>query len=311
MKSNAPFLGIIFFAVVLMSNSTTSRFDMTAPAHPAAERNFQFNYAGEVFPGEGIMPLVGQLSKDGNEMFFTSQDGKGKKHLYKMARKEAGRDFEKASRVSGDFNDGTYDIIMPSVSADKKTIVFVHSANGMQKGNDLYVATLDEATGGYTAVKPLKEVNDPNLSDSYPWLSADGNRIYFTKQYGADIKFYLSERKDNGDVFRKPVELGFSLPAVSNNMSCMLSNDETELYALSGNLIYYAKRNSVNEPFGKPVEIANTSNSGYLSGITMTDDAKELFVYNSVGFRNTQILRFVNSETSNNKPVLSVPVGQK
>ncbi len=280
---------------------------MTAPATEAA-RSFQFNYTGEVFPGEGIMPLVGQLSKDGNSMYFTSQNGQGKKNLYRMKRKGAGKDFDKAARVAGDLNDGTYDIIMPTVSADEKTLVFVHSANGMQKGNDLYVATFDEAKGGYSNVKPLKKSNDPNLSDSYPWLSADGNRVYFTKQFGADIKFYISERGADGE-FGEPKELGINLPKVSNNMSCMLSADETELYALSGSFIYYAKRDAKGK-FGEAVEIANTANSGYLSGITLTDDAKELFVYNSVGFRNTQILRFVNSETSNTTPALQVPAGK-
>lgn len=310
MKSNTPIFGILFFAAVLMSNSTTSKFDMTAPATEAS-RAFQFNYSGEVFPGEGVMPLVGQLSKDGNSMYFTSQNGQGKKHLYRMNRKGAGKDFDKASRVSGDLNDGTYDIIMPTISADEKTLVFVHSANGMQKGNDLYIATLDEATGGYTNVKPLKKANDPNLSDSYPWLSADGKRIYFTKQFGADIKFYLTERSSTTEEFGEPKELSIKLPKVSNNMSCMLSTDETEIYALSGSFIYYAKRNAKTGEFGEAVEIANTANSGYLSGITLTNDAKELFVYNSIGFRNTQILRFVNSETSNSQPVLQVPAGQK
>ena len=311
MKQSLQLFGLFAMVVVFMSTSTLSRFNMTTPeAAVNSARQFQFNYTGEVFPGEGIMPLVGQLSKDGGSMYFTSQTAKGDKYLYKMNRRSVGADFAQALKIEGDLNSGKYDIIMPSVSADENTLVFVHSANGMQKGNDLFVATRTE-DGTYGNITPLKASNDPNLSDSYPWLSPDGLRVYFTKQFGANIKFYITERNSLDEPFGEAKELGLSLPKVSNNMSCHLSNDETELYALSGSNIYYSKRDKATGEFSVPVEIANTSNSGYLSGITMTSDAEELFVFNSVGFRNTQILRFVNSEKTMTAPTLNVPKSSK
>lgn len=311
MKQSLQLFGLVAMVVVFMSTSTLSTFNMTTPeAAVNSARQFQFNYTGEVFPGEGIMPLVGQLSKDGGSMYFTSQSAKGDKYLYKMNRRSVGADFAQALKIDGDLNSGKYDVIMPSVSADENTLVFVHSANGMQKGNDLYVATLTE-DGSYGNVTPLLASNDPNLSDSYPWLSPDGLRVYFTKQFGSDIKFYTTERSSLSEPFGEAKELGLTLPKVSNNMSCQLSNDETELYALSGSNIYYSKRDKATGKFGLPIEIANTSNSGYLSGITMTSNAEELFVFNSVGFRNTQILRFVNSEQTMTAPTLNVPKSSK
>ena len=311
MKQSFQLFGLVAMVVVFMSASTLSKFNMTTPESAVnSARQFQFNYTGEVFPGEGIMPLVGQLSKDGGSLYITSQSAQGKKQLYKMNRRSVGADFAQAIKLEGELNSGKYDIITPSVSADENTMVFVHSVNGMQKGNDLYVATLTEE-GTYGNVTPLTAANDPNLSDSYPWLSADGLRVYFTKQFGSDIKFYITERSSTSEPFGEAKELGLTLPKVSNNMSCQLSNDESELYALSGNNIYYSKLDKASGKFSVPVEIANSASGGYMSGITMTSDAKEMYVFNSIGFRNTQILRFVNSEKTMTAPTLSVPKSSK
>lgn len=308
MTRGIKYFGVLALGAILMSSSSLSKFDMKMPAGvEIAESKFHFKYSGEVPTGAGVMPLVGQLSKDGTNMYFSSQSNSGDKFLYKMSRTAPGEDFSAPTKVKGKLNDGSYDIIMPTVSADEKTLIFVNSLSGLQKGNDLFMATLDEATGEYGQIRALTEVNDPNLSDSYPWLSADGNRLYFTKQFGSDIKFYISERKSAKEPFGAGKELGITLPKVSNNMSCMLNSDETELYALSGNFIYHAERKSTKDDFSIPVEIANTDNSGYLSGITLTDDAKELFVYNSVGFRNTQILRFVNTGKDMTAPTINAP----
>jgi hypothetical protein len=306
MKRTNKLAGFALLGMFFMGSATVSNLRINAPETPAAtERSFEFQFSNQLEVGSEMMPLVGQLSKDGNSMYLTGQNHQGKKQLYKMSRTKAGAEFGKPERLTGVINEGSYDIIMPSVSKDEQTMVFVHSANGMQSGNDLYVATKN-ATGEFTAIQAIEAANDPNISDSYPWLSADGNRLYFTKQHGSKITFFVTERTAT-EGFGKPTELGFNLPKTNNNMSCHLSSDEKELFVLSGEVIYYSARKSTADKFTLPVEIANTSNSGYLSGITLTDDASEMFVYNSVGFRNTQILKFKN-KSNDSKPVLTTPV---
>ena len=150
--------------------------------------------------------------------------------------------------------------------------------------------------GAFVNVRPLDEINDPQISDSYPWLSNDGLRIYFTKQKGSEITIHIAERKSLNDKFSKPKKLDFSLPKISNNMSCFLSQNELEIFAVSGDKIYRATRENFTAKFSAPVEIGQSNDNGYMSGITMTQDNSELFVFNSIGFRNTQILRFVNTE---------------
>lgn len=310
MKRVNKLAGFALLGMFFMGSATVSNLRINAPEVAAVtDRSFEYQFSNQVEVGADMMPLIGQLSKDGRTMYLTGQNHQGKKHLYKMTRSSAGANFSLPKKLDGAINDGKYDIIMPSVSKDEQTMVFVHSANGMQNGNDLYIATKD-AAGEFTNIQPLDNANDPNVSDSYPWLSADGNRLYFTKQHGSKITFYFSERNSSDETFGAAVELGVDFPKTNNNMSCHLSSDEKELYVLSGEAIFYASRKTTKDKFTLPVEIANTSNSGYLSGITLTDDASEMFVYNSVGFRNTQVLRFTNKSNSS-KPTLNTPVGEK
>ncbi len=306
-------LNIILASVAIgalsMSPSSLSRLDMK---NEAGNTGFDFKYTGTVNTGNEVMPLIGQLSKDGLKLYFTSQNFRGEKQLYVMKRGKPGESFGNPARLNGSVNDAEYDIIMPAISGDEKIMVFVNSTDGTQKGNDLYISTREDeqanndlhtaqGEGGGAAfgnIRPLDEINDPEMSDSYPWLSNDGLRIYFTRQKGSEITFYFSKRESPDEKFSKPRKVDFTLPKISNNMSCFLSADELEIFALSGDKIYHAARENVFGKFSAPIEIGQSSGNGYMSGITMTQDNSELFVFNSVGFRNTQILRFVNTEAA-------------
>ena len=304
MKRKAFLTGVVILGIISMSFTSISNFEFSGQETPG----FNFKLTGTVNTGNEVMPLVGQLSKDGLKMYFTSQNFKGEKQLYVMKREKTGEGWGKPIRLKGAINSAEYDVIMPSVSADGKVMVFVNSVDGTQKGNDLYITARDEQKsndlyisagteeGAFANVRPLDEINDAELSDSYPWLSNDGLRIYFTKQKGSEITFHWADRPDASSKFSKPKKLDFTLPKISNNMSCFLSADETEIFALSGDRIYHATRENLFSKFSVPVEIGQSTDNGYMSGITMTQDNSELFVFNSIGFRNTQILQFINTE---------------
>lgn len=306
MKQKLIIACISALGIFSMSPSSLSNMDMKAGG-----TGFNFKYTGTVNTGGEVMPLVGQLSKDGLKMYFTSQNFKGEKQLYVMKREKPGATFSKPERLKGTINSSDYDIIMPTVSGDEKTMVFVNSVDGTQKGNDLYITSkqVDEQAenelyittrigedGPFANIRPLDELNEANLSDSYPWLSNDGLRIYFTKQKGSEITFHTAERKSLNEKFAAPKKLDITLPKISNNLSCFLSLDERQIFILAGDKIYEAKRDNLFSKFTTPIEIGQSTDNGYMSGITMTQDNAELFVFNSIGFRNTQILHFVNIE---------------
>jgi len=301
---------IAALGIFSMSPSSLSNLDMKSSM---SGTGFNFKYTGTVNTGSEVMPLVGQLSKDGLKMYFTSQNFKGEKQLYVMKREKPGVAFDKPERLKGTINSADYDIIMPTISGDEKTMIFVNSVDGTQKGNDLYITSKDEQTsnelyittrigedGPFANIRPLDEINDKELSDSYPWLSNDGLRIYFTKQKGSEITIHAAERKSVNEKFSQPKKLEIALPKISNNLSCFLSADETEIFILSGEKIYTSKRDNLFSKFSASVEIGQANDNGYMSGITMTQDNAEMFVFNSIGFRNTQILHFVNTEAGKN-----------
>jgi hypothetical protein len=285
--------GIALISALFISNHTTSVLDLKSAA-PATDSRFDFRYSGVVNTGAGVMPLVGQLSKDGNKLYFTSQNMRGNKQLYVMARGKQGEDFGKPTRLTGVGNDEGYDIVMPTLNGDESQMIFVSSVDGTQKGNDLYMA--EKIDGGFVNIRSLDELNDANMAESYPWLSKDGLRVYFTKQKGSSITFHFAERASINEKFGAPVKLDIEVADINNNMSCYLTNDEKEIFILSGDKIYTASRGTTKEKFGTLVEIAAASgNNGFMNGIALTDNKSEMFVFNSVGFRNTQILKFENA----------------
>jgi hypothetical protein len=299
MKRGYALAGIVFVSALFLNYNATNYLDMTVSEKTAAPANqkFDFRYSGIVNTGNGVMPLVGQLSKDGLKMYFTSQNMRGTKQLYVMTRTKTGETFGTPVRLKGVGEEEGYDIIMPTINGDESVLIFVNSKDGTQKGNDLYIAS--KVDGNFTNIRPIDEVNETGISESYPWLSKDGLRLYFTKQKGSNITFFTSERATIEDKFKAPVKLEVAVTDVHNNMSCLLSNDEKSIYVLNGDKILHSTRKSLKDKFSAPEVIATSkSDAGFMNGITLTDNTAELFVFNSVGFRNTQILKFENAAST-------------
>src|SRR5690606_12484214 len=145
-------LGLVFASTAFIGNVATGYLDFSSSGSSSVNQ-FDFRYGGIVNTGNEVMPLVGQLSKDGNRLFFTSQNMRGNKQLYVMNRNSASGSFDKPTRLKGVGNDEGYDIIMPTVNADESVMIFVSSVDGTQRGNDLFEATT--ADGGLVNIRPL------------------------------------------------------------------------------------------------------------------------------------------------------------
>src|ERR1051325_6815032 len=117
MKRNV-ILALVAISMIAMSPSSLSYLDMKGAD---SSTGFDFKYTGTVNTSNEVMPLVGQLSKDGLKLYFTSQNFKGEKQLYVMKRENLGESFGKPTRLKGTINNEEYDIIMPTISGDEKT----------------------------------------------------------------------------------------------------------------------------------------------------------------------------------------------
>lgn len=288
--------GIVFISALFL-NYTSDHYQnkmISKNNSGLSSRKFDYRYAGIVPTERGIMPLIGQLNKDGRKLYFTSQNMRGEKQLYVMSREKTGQSFGMPTPIRDINEQQGYDIIMPTIDGSESILIFVSSKDGTQRGNDLFIA--EKTENGFTHIRALDEINDPVSSDSYPWISSDGLRLYFTKQKGRHVTFHMAERKSLNDRFGTPVTIELAVGETYNNMSCVLSADEKSIFILNGEKIYFATRKSIKDKFSVPEVIASSnSETGFMNGITLTDNGAELFVFNSVGFRNTQILKFENA----------------
>ncbi len=254
-----------------------------------------FSFQKELQVPKDHVPILGQISPDGTRM-YVSMEKDFAKSLYVKKRENSTEQFGKAQKIKGPVNSDEYNVITASVTEDNNTIVFVGSKNGTQQGNDLYIASRDDRSEKFTDVRKLDEINSEGQSDMHPWISADGLRLYFTKQNGDQIQFYQASRTNPDEEFISLNKLDIEVPAVSNNMSCFFTNREKTVYIVSGNTIYRSEREDINEGFDKPEKIAETDDSSYINGITMSANQKEMYIFNSQGFKDISIQKYINED---------------
>jgi hypothetical protein len=162
-----------------------------------------------------------------------------------------------------------------SSSASGKTIVFTANDYSGWSGNQLAMTTRNEH-GYYEAPQMLDDLNSDGISESYPWLSHDGLRLYFMK----DEKIYLSKRNNENDIFSKYEPLEFTVGMELPVLSIWLDESEKTLWLISDNIIYRSTRKKKSKPFELPtVYTEEFKDFSFISSISFTPDGKDMFVY--------------------------------
>ena len=254
-----------------------------------------FTFRKEIDIQKDRVPILGQVSSEG-ENIYMAMEKDFQKSLYVKKRNEETGNFKEAQKLKGPVNNSDYNVITASVTEDENTMVFVGSEDGTQQGNDLYIASRDGNGEKFADVRKLEEINTKGQSDMHPWISADGLRLYFTKQQGDQIHFYQASRTNPTEEFISLNKMDLEVPHVSNNVSCLFTDRETTAYIVSGNKIYRSDREDRNDSFGKPEKIAETNQSSYINGITMTADKRELYIFNSEGFKDIHLKKYINED---------------
>ena len=139
---------------------------------------------------------------------------------------------------------------------------------------------LNKAMTAYTydTVRALTEINVPDSADAYPWISADGLRLYYT--YGSidSTRLMFTHRTDGNSYFVAPTRIQI---AISNPLSCWLSQDELDMYVLDQYYqLYYLHRSDVSSPFNAPVPIF-LQGSGYYEnyGVSLNAAQNQLYTF--------------------------------
>ncbi|MDP2363473.1 MAG: T9SS type A sorting domain-containing protein [Ignavibacteria bacterium] len=256
----------------------------------------------------GFKPRPGQFSKDGLEYYLSIEVNSIKQLLYVLRRSALGQPFGEPLLLTGSINDTTFRNGQPSISSDRKSIVFVRSTENSWTSNDLYLATRSDTSLPFESVRALTEINSPDTGEAYPWISTDGLRLYFSKGISGENKLYVSTRLSTNETFGSPQILNINYSEI-NMFAGWLSNDERELYftnGQSGDSAMYAVRSNSTSDFPAPTLIQSLSTLGFVSGISLAGE--ELYLYNSV-FPRAAILMFKYTITSVEPDITNIPIG--
>ncbi len=164
-----------------------------------------------------------------------------------------------------------------SGSQKEQTLIYVVNEMGSWNDNDLGLAE-KKSDGSYTKTRMLNEINDPALSDAYPWISADGKRLFYCR----DFKLFYTERIDNNTIFNNPVPLDFEGEVLLEIVSCWLTPDEKNLFIIANNQIYKSSRRSRSDPFSFPELFTNEfKDFFFIAGMSFMSDKKTMYLYYS------------------------------
>lgn len=141
---------------------------------------------------------------------------------------------------------------------------------------------INSAPYGFEDVRALSEINS-GVGDSYPWISADGLRLYYSNGNGSNNNILYSERIDVNSNFSTPTIVQLINPG--EIISMWLSADELDAYVcvdpFSNKLLYY-HRVTNNSPFGAPTQITLQGVAfTYFTGASLDASQNELYLYMS------------------------------
>lgn len=171
------------------------------------------------------------LSPNGKEMFVYSDENGG--DLYET---ELGDDskWEKPKRLNG-FINSPYLENSAAVTSDDKKLFFVSDRPGGYGGTDIYVAFKNKR-GEWAEVQNLGSVINTDRDEEDVFVSANGQHIYFSSNGHAgmgDLDIYRSTFDSAAMQWSEPLNLGYPVNSVENDIYFVLSGDERYAYISS------------------------------------------------------------------------------
>lgn len=239
----------------------------------AQEGNYKkiegFKYIGSIKASNDNEICPGQVSKDGKKYYLPeiTPEGKGIINVYNLKLKQIASylvEVPEGNRFSGKI----------SLTEDEQVLIFTITTEDDWNKNELVIAEFDAKSQSYRKPRLMGEINEEDVADAYPFLSADGLRIYWIR----DNKIMYSVRKERKFVFRYPEELKILNNDISP-LSSWLSADELSLFLTSNSIIYKSTRKSLSEPFSKPQIFSDKFASvGFISAANVVPPYLFLFI---------------------------------
>lgn len=217
----------------------------------------------------------GHLSPDGLRFYYGLLDDQGEELLYELNRRSLKARWRGPFLLDGSVNDTTVtywmDNMQPTVSGDGLRMVYVRNPGESWGTNDLWMASRSSKKDLFGSVRPLDELNTDDV-EAYPFLSVDGNRLYYT----ASLGLMVSAFDQSSGRFANPRNI--DLPWVETPTSCWLSSDELTILVTSDiNVIMVGERTTLYEDFSVSDSIFLPE--GFFVSSPSLDPGGELYVY--------------------------------
>jgi len=238
----------------------------------------KFRFQGAVSIPDSYITNPGQLTKDGKEILLSLLYDDLDTTFTALYLKSLGNNGESSlKKLEIGIPEGYKEILQSSISSNGSTIVCTVNDYGGWITNDLAIS-FKNIDGTYTTPIVLDGINAADQSDSYPWLSHDGLRLYYIK----DSRIYYSERNGDKSLFQESEVLKFNGQVDLNVISVWLDKKEKKLWILSDGVLYTAKRKNRKQAFSLPEVFTSEFNSlNFVSSVSLNNSMKDIFLFYS------------------------------
>lgn len=171
------------------------------------------------------------LSPNGKEMFIYKDNNGG--DIYETFLKENG-DWTSPIQLKGDVN-SPYLESSATVTNDDKRIYFTSNRPGGYGGTDIYSADVNKR-GEWVNVLNLGPNINTDRDEEDVYISANGNHLFFSSNGHAgmgDLDIYRSSYDQSSSEWSFPVNLGYPINSVENDVFFVLSGSEKHAYISS------------------------------------------------------------------------------
>lgn len=119
-----------------------------------------------------------------------------------------------------------------SITADRQKLFFTSNRPGGYGGTDIYVATKN-SKGNWSDTQNLGKIINTDLDEDGVFISANGKTLYFSSNGHAgmgDLDIYRSTYNTEKDLWEKPINMGYPVNSVENDIYIVLTRDEDYAY---------------------------------------------------------------------------------
>lgn len=170
------------------------------------------------------------LSPDGKEMLLY-HDSNGGDILASFLKPDGSwTDPKEILEINSEYieNSGT-------ITADGKQLFFTSNRPGGYGGTDIYVSVKD-AKGRWGAPRNLGRSVNTEMDEDGVYVSASGKHLYFSSNGHAgmgDMDIYRSAYNTEKDLWEKPINMGYPINSVENDIYIVLTRNEDFAYISS------------------------------------------------------------------------------